>query len=207
MNPRLKTTLLVLAVLLPLALLVLGFFQGFEQETREVHTGYGEKALKNNYLAAGWLLERLGLKVTFIKNALALQHLPEKEGTLFIPGSSRGFSDKRIDDLLDWMAAGGSLVATADVLLEENLSVQDRLLEHFGIKSRVLENYMLKEKSELAGSRPLRLYNEQKVESAAEPAVKPAVKSAVKSAADSETRAIVYMGHAVVLLDSEDRAF
>ncbi len=211
MNHRLRTTLILLTVLLSLALLALGFFQGFEQETREVFTGYGERAMENDYLAAGWLLERLGLKVTFFENASTVKHLPQSDGTLIIPGSSRAFSEEQIGDLLEWMAHGGSLVVTVDVFFEENLPVRDRLLERFGIESRVLEKHMLKEKPELSGSRPLRLYDSRQAESAAKSAsvsqAETASESQAETASVSAGRVSVPMDRAVVLIDSEDRAF
>ena len=201
MNHRLRTTLIVLAVLLSLALLALGFFQGFEQETREVFTGYGERAMENDYLAAGWRLERLGLKVTFFENASTVKHLPQSDGTLIIPGSSRAFSEEQIGDLLEWMAHGGSLVVTVDVFFEENLPVRDRLLERFGIESRVLEKHMLKEKPELSGSRPLRLYDSRQAETSQR------TEPEAETASVSAGRVSVPMDRAVVLIDSEDRAF
>jgi len=219
LNPRLRTTIIVLAVFLSLALLVLGFLQGFERETREVFRGYGDRARINDYLAAGWLLEKLGLKVTFIDNAATLKRLPQSDGTLIIPGSSRGFSNEQIGNLLEWMADGGSLVVTADMLLEEKLPVQDRILKRFGIESRVLENYMLEEKPELNGPRPLSLYNSQQAETEAGSESVSQAESASQSQADSqaETASVsawesaayvnVYMDRAVVLIDSEDRAF
>ncbi len=187
MNPKLRSALIVLALLSTLALLVLGFMWGFEAQTREVYTGYGERARENDYLAAGWMLDRLGLKVTFIEN---LDRLPAKEGTVFMPQSSRGLSDDQIKDLLEWMARGGSLVVTPDVLLEENLSVQDRLLQHFGVETRAIRSDVLATNPQLASARPIDLFSGKGADRSEQP----------------ETLHIL-MAHPVVLIDSAEKAF
>jgi len=76
--------------------------------------GFAAEARRNPFLAAERFLARLGVVVDRTEGLTALDTLPPVDETLLLASARRALSDRRIDDLLDWVRRGGRLVIAAD---------------------------------------------------------------------------------------------
>ncbi len=128
-----RTLFLSLGALAAAALLGAAFRFGFTRETRRELVGPGPEAIRNPYLAAARLLERLGAR-TISTDGTILLRLPDTGETLLVPGESRLLGQAQTRELLDWVRAGGYLVAAAST------PGSDQLLKELGLGWSVSES-------------------------------------------------------------------
>ena len=179
-------------LLLLVGLMALFLVLGFERRTRQVSTGYGGRARENDCLAAGWILEELGLEVTFSGSIEAVTNLSGHGGTLILAGSGLVLSRAQEEALIEWVSAGGSLVIVAETEGggspdPDSRSFQRRLMDRFGIVAVRTESASTGHGSGPLDVEPLSLYDPRK-----------------EGAGSSVT---VDMDRSVVLRDPDLRAF
>ncbi len=111
------------------------FLACFERKTDEVEIGRSQEALGNRYLALGRTLERMGHEtVTLGGPSELLERLPPSDGTLFLPIHRRTLTREHNQRLLDWVEAGGHLIAVTYALWDDPEREPDDLLDRFGFK-------------------------------------------------------------------------
>lgn len=120
-------------VLVPIALLVLAalgvawFLENFEKAPVKEHVGPSGEARLRDFLAAERFAERMGLRARELRSIVDLDALPAG-GVLILPNRRQAIDAPRIARLLNWVSAGGHLVAEA-----EYSGVDDRLLAAVGV--------------------------------------------------------------------------
>ncbi len=107
-----RTLFIGLGALAVAALLGAAFRFGFTRETLRELVGPGPEAIRNPYLAAERLLDRLGAR-TISTDGTILLKLPDAGETLLVPGERRLLGQAQTRELLDWVRGGGYLVAAA----------------------------------------------------------------------------------------------
>lgn len=102
-------------IVLVSALFVAAYFIMFERVTREnAETVFSQAALSNPVLAAMNMLEKMGCQTSRLKRlSLGNQRLDGLD-VLFLMGGEGELSQRQSNLLLDWVEAGGLLIATVD---------------------------------------------------------------------------------------------
>ncbi len=102
--------------------------------------GYGETARRNPFLAAELFLSDQGIEAETVRGLSLLDDLPETDDLLVVAGMRRALSERRLQNLIDWVESGGHLVVVArQPYDEEHPKRNDALLSHFGIQLIVPE--------------------------------------------------------------------
>lgn len=115
-------------------------YQQLQWKTVEVDLGYGEEARGNPYLAAEKFLDLKGIDVAVFKGLTRLDQLPPTDTVLILASAHRSMSQRRINDLLGWVRAGGRLVTSAPHPYNDFVGGSgDRLLDP--LKIRLVSNY------------------------------------------------------------------
>jgi hypothetical protein len=110
------------------------FFACFERRTREIDAGLSPEARRNPYLAFTRLLARYGHEVEAIDGLGRLTALPPVDGVLVLPIERHGLGPARAQAILDWVAAGGHLVAVTYSLADDPRRRPDPLLDPLGFR-------------------------------------------------------------------------
>ncbi len=98
------------------------------------------EAQRNPYLAAERFLDRMAVAVHRVEGLSLLDDLPSTEGVIVIGSSLRTVSERRVDALLRWVAAGGRLVLAASELHSEGRRTSpDPVLELLGLRLHEVE--------------------------------------------------------------------
>jgi len=101
-----------LGYLLAALVLVCGaswFFAKFDRVTVETYVGYRGEALRNTYLAAERLFQRMGAPTHELRLVRELDSLPAR-GVLVLPAQRVPLGPEQIDATLAWVEGGGRLV-------------------------------------------------------------------------------------------------
>jgi len=129
------------------ALCTAGFFACFEQREVTSRAPASAEARRNNYLALGRLLERMGHGVSVAEDLSALDRLPEPPATVFFAHNRSTLGAERSQQLLDWVERGGHLVVVTYTVWKPPASAGDEeeiesgrpdaILDRFGLRQRV----------------------------------------------------------------------
>jgi hypothetical protein len=123
----------IVAGVIFLALVAAVYFSEWVEVTS--NDGYSSEAVRNKYLAAEQFLAHFNIAVEAIDGLSLLDELPSTSDTLLIASSRRALSERRIEQLLDWVAKGGRLIVlAADVWDNDAASSGDRLLDGIGLR-------------------------------------------------------------------------
>ena len=107
------------------------FYNNFERVEYTVHTEMSPEARRNPLLAAERLLAELGRMVESQAGRHYLVNPPLERGAMLVRDLRTPLSQRRVDDLLQWVATGGHLIVSPSQLLEGEASRP--LLESFGV--------------------------------------------------------------------------
>ena len=122
--------------LLVLVLLLIVFFETFEQATVEIEAGFSGEARANPYLASTRMLERLGLQTRGVKNLYELDELPPADGTVFLPVPRGALGQRRVERLREWVEDGGHLLVVGRPGRQcREAPHRDPLLDPLGVKT------------------------------------------------------------------------
>lgn len=108
----------------------------FEVVPVETSSGWSDAAKRNNYLAAGRLLEKQGVKVSFQPD---FSGAPSGQGVLFLASYAGALPPAEIAPLLAWVRRGNRLVLPAQYLGKGKKRSRDPLLSELGV---VLHDYV-----------------------------------------------------------------
>lgn len=126
MNSR-QTVVMIGIIALVLAISA-WLLANFERTTITVRSGYTTEALRNPWLAAQRLIERMGGKAATVSNPSDLHTLPPS-ATLVLPAERHSLSPALLSDLLAWLHRGGYLIVEGEA---ENLL--DPLVDALGVR-------------------------------------------------------------------------
>jgi len=96
-------------------LLVVGGVGLYFAEWVEVENdaGFSKEAVRNPYLAAEKFLAQRGVESQTVNSAKLFQQLPPVDEVLIFSSSRQGMPEKKIQELISWVEAGGMLVIRA----------------------------------------------------------------------------------------------
>lgn len=122
-------------IALLLLLTVLAFQAGdLEWEELETDLGYTEEARRNPYLAAKMFLQQWGADVTTSSGLRILDNMPNVSDTIVITSSRFSLSQRRSDQLSQWLNEGGHLVVMVSAVYDADTGDSgDKLLDGLGI--------------------------------------------------------------------------
>lgn len=123
-------------VVVVLLLFVVLAFQAGSIEWEEIETdlGFSEKAQRNPYLAAQMFLQEWGAEVTTSSGLRILDNMPDVADTIVITSSRYSLSQRRSDQLSQWLNDGGHLVVMVSAEYDGDLGKSgDKLLDELGI--------------------------------------------------------------------------
>ena len=93
------------------------------------------EAMRNPWLAAERFLVRVDVDVHRVEGLALLDDLPPTGGVIIVGSSLRAMSQRRVDALLRWVAAGGRLMLAASELYSEGRGTSpDPILELLGVR-------------------------------------------------------------------------
>ena len=101
---------------------------GYEQVEQEIEVGYKGESLRNPLLAAGRLLDGMGLKTRSFSGLSPREGFPPNDGILVLTSTRYTFGEKRSKDLLSWVAGGGHLIISPRPLDDEGQEQNDHLM-------------------------------------------------------------------------------
>ena len=107
----------------------------FEVVPVKTSSGWSEAAKRNNYLAAGRLLEKQGLRVSFQPD---FSGAPSGQGVLFLSSYAGALPPESIAPLQAWVRQGNRLILPAQYLGKGKKRARDPLLSELGV---VLHDY------------------------------------------------------------------
>lgn len=90
------------------------FRHHFERATRTVRSGYSEAALRNPFLAAERLVDKIGDHATSVTGTSLWRSLPPADGVLVVYRFWEVSDIRRQQALRHWIEAGGRLIVAAD---------------------------------------------------------------------------------------------
>ncbi|MBX2858872.1 MAG: DUF4350 domain-containing protein [Cellvibrionaceae bacterium] len=88
------------------------FFAFFEYYEEEQHLGWGRDAKRNPYLAAQMFHQQRGFQASSSDSLIKLGELANYE-TLFVDNGGQIISKKRLQQIIQWIDAGGHLIVAA----------------------------------------------------------------------------------------------
>ncbi len=132
-----KTSKIVLVLVAIGAVLVLWwFYVSFSLVSGTETMGPSAKARRDPYLAAGRLVDKLGVPWQGFES---IASMPEPTEAIYLAGDRSGFVGRRQDDLVNWVEQGGHLIAVVHPPKDderwdnEENPVSDELLTRLGI--------------------------------------------------------------------------
>jgi len=128
-----QNTLLIGALVSIIAVLCAGLY-AVPWTSKILDIGFTDEAKRNPYLAAEQFLTKFNTPVKTETGLHLLDDLPPTHDTLLIASSRRNLSERRVNELIDWIDEGGTLIVLASDLFDEDREDKgDRLLDRFGI--------------------------------------------------------------------------
>lgn len=118
----------VLLGMLLLALSGWGLYHSIEFYDETEHSSWSREALRNPYLAAQQFMARSGIDVTDVDSLARLDQL-EGLGTLFFSDANQVQDPRQLQQVMDWLRAGGNVIYTANAIEHDD----DLLLETFSV--------------------------------------------------------------------------
>ncbi|MET0066252.1 MAG: DUF4350 domain-containing protein [Candidatus Thiodiazotropha sp.] len=143
MHSRINGIVLILLLALLLVLGGFWFFENFERQTKQVRFGAEREARENPLLAAGMLLERLGVTTQSQPGRGLLSQLPETAGLIIIHDLGPSFNQTQKTTLLEWVARGGYLVVSPGSHWEDTQT--HSLLQTFSVSLHQDDSYASEE--------------------------------------------------------------
>jgi len=104
------------------------FLRNFERHSEEIRSGYSAAARRNPLLAAERFLRRLDMRVESLSGRGYLKQTPLQPGMLLVKDLGPSLPPRQQQALLDWVEAGGHLIASLARVPDEDLA-GNRLLE------------------------------------------------------------------------------
>ncbi len=126
---RSRISILAVLGLALLALISWGLYVSIEFYEETEDSGWSVEALRNPYLAAQRFMTQSGIDVTDVDNLARLDQL-DGLGTLFFSDANQVQTPRQLQQLLDWLEAGGTVIYSANSLDHED----DLLLAEFGVE-------------------------------------------------------------------------
>jgi len=126
---RSRISILAVLGLALLALISWGLYVSIEFYEETEQSGWSVEALRNPYLAAQRFMTQSGIDVTDVDNLARLEQL-DGLGTLFFSDANQVQAPRQLQQLLDWLEAGGTVIYSANALDHED----DLLLAEFGVE-------------------------------------------------------------------------
>jgi hypothetical protein len=111
------------------------FYHNFEYETKTVEVGFKGKARDNSFLAAERLLERMGTPAKTVQTLPKIESNLNIQDTLVLFNYNAFLSEKRTEQLLNWVDEGGHLIITSETIYDVlgRTNQYDPLLKILGI--------------------------------------------------------------------------
>lgn len=131
-----STHIVVSLIVVVMGLSIWFFVTNFDLVASKAPLGPSAKARKDPYLAAGRLVDALGVPA---EGFASIASVPEETVVIYLAGDRAGFVGRRQDDLVSWVESGGHLVLVLqkpqndDAWEDENEPVRDELLLNLGI--------------------------------------------------------------------------
>jgi hypothetical protein len=147
---------LLLLGLLLLALAGWGLYHSIEFYEETEHSSWSREALHNPYLAAQQFMARSGIDVTDVDSLARLDRL-EGLGTLFFSDANQVQDPRQLQQVMDWLRAGGNVIYTANAVDHDD----DLLLETFAVSVDWREREAGEDRDSRPLSETLRDYNRQ----------------------------------------------
>ncbi len=130
-----RNTMIIAVLVISIASLVAyWFFDTFEHRVEEKEVGFHGEARRNNFLAAERFLEKFGMQIQSLPTILDLKDMPDTNDVLFIPTGRYDLAPEKIDELLDWVRAGGHLIVRARRPTTTKAQGKDELLDRLGVE-------------------------------------------------------------------------
>ena len=101
---------------------------------------YGPKALTNPYLAAEMFLDAHGVEITKYGNASNLAAATARADVLLMTNQNGDFSSEQLENLFEWLEAGGKLIYQPTTLYGGEDKYVDRVLERTTQRLATSEN-------------------------------------------------------------------
>lgn len=139
-----------------LALVAWGFYHSIEFYEETEHSSWSPQALRNPYLAAQQFMQQSGIDVTDVDSLIKLDRL-EGIGTLFFSDANQVRDPRQLQQVMDWLRAGGNVIYTANAIDHE----ADSLLETFSVSVDLREREPGERGESRTLSETLREYNRQ----------------------------------------------
>ena len=110
-----KLSMLIIGLLISLIIGygIYDFYQTHEYKEKTIHTGYRGEARSNPFYASRLFLKRMGIPAETINSVQKLNVLPDTDTVLLITTQRKTLSPERTQELIDWVQAGGHLIAQA----------------------------------------------------------------------------------------------
>lgn len=153
---RNSVTVLSLLGLLLLALAGWGIYRSIEFYEETEHSSWSLEALRNPYLAAQQFMARSGVGVSEVDSLARLDRL-DGLGTLFFSDANQVQDPRQLQQLMDWLRAGGNVIYTANAVDHDD----DLLLETFSVWVDWREHESGEDRESRTLSETLRDYNRQ----------------------------------------------
>ena len=139
-----------------LLLVVMGLIFGYQHlqwKDVEKDLGYSKSARANPYLAAEKFLQAKQVSVTVHQGLRQLDQLPPLDTVLILSSAHRSLSQRRINNLLEWVRAGGRLITSVPHPYNDVLGISgDRLLDPLNIYLVSAEQDLLQEAESLVNT-------------------------------------------------------
>ena len=139
-----------------LLLVVMGLIFGYQHlqwKDVEKDLGYSQSARANPYLAAEKFLQAKQVSVTVHQGLRQLDQLPPLDTVLILSSAHRSLSQRRINNLLEWVRAGGRLITSVPHPYNDVLGISgDRLLDPLNIYLVSAEQDLLQEAESLVNT-------------------------------------------------------
>ncbi len=153
---RSRISILAVLGLALLALISWGLYVSIEFYEETEDSGWSVEALRNPYLAAQRFMTQSGIDVTDVDNLARLDQL-DGLGTLFFSDANQVQAPRQLQQLLDWLEAGGTVIYSANSLDQED----DLLLAEFGVEVERAARKKDDDGEDKSLSETLREYNRQ----------------------------------------------
>lgn len=108
----------------------------FERYEREIKTGYSQEARKNPFLAAKLFFEQKGVKASTDVTKLKFSELGNNDVVIISNVDAMLITDKQINNALNWIEGGGTLI----VEIKKKLEGGDSISRKFDLKTVAVES-------------------------------------------------------------------
>jgi len=124
-----RTSLILSVLLTAFTIYLVYVFVEYYEEEQDL--GWTQAAIRNPFLAAELYTEKMGVEVASFDSFLKIENLYDYD-TLFLAETGQIISEKRLEELLDWIDQGGHLIVAAQRVIPED---SDRLFQAFDLSS------------------------------------------------------------------------